>query len=297
MHVYREKNFSPASMALITKAVGVIHKYEKMGIKITLRQLYYQLVAANEIPNKDTEYKRIGGLISDARYAGLIGWDTIEDRGRVPKVPLEFTGIPDLIETYSMAYRLDRWEGQASYVELFVEKDALASVLAPVARKWHIVFSTNKGYASSTALYDAAQRMNAASKRGLSVTVLYFGDHDPSGLDMIRDMSERLNEFNLYHSGEDFEVVPLALSWEQIQRLKPPPNPAKVTDSRAEAYIQQYGRESWELDALEPRYMQSLASNAIETLVDLEKMDAVIEREDKDKALMLNWAKQIEGGF
>lgn len=242
---FRSLRFSSKNRILLEKCQVILKEYEEKGIKVTLRQLYYQMVSRGFIPNSDKEYHKLGGLLTDARYGGFIDWDSIEDRIRVPHRHSQFEDIPDLIEAAKQSYRLDRWANQDYYVELFTEKDALSSVLSPIADHWHVFFNVNRGYSSATALYDASKRfLNEPEKKGI---LLYLGDHDPSGLDMIRDIQDRLNEF-----GCTVDVIPIALTMEQIKQYNPPPNPAKITDKRAKEYIRQFGGMSWEVDALPP---------------------------------------------
>jgi len=109
--------------------------------------------------------------------------------------------------------------------------------------------------------------------------VFHLGDHDPSGIDMTRDNRDRLSLF----AGVDITVVRLALNMEQIERYRPPPNPAKVTDSRFEAYQREYGDESWELDALNPEVIHNLIENNVQCIRDEKLWDAALAREVADK--------------
>jgi hypothetical protein len=194
----------------------------------------------------------------------------------------------DLVESAKYSYRLDRWQGQQYYVELFTEKDALSSVLSPIANKWHIYLNVNRGYSSATALYDASKRFLMNPDK--TCILLYLGDHDPSGLDMVRDVRFRLTEF-----GCDVEVIPIALTFEQVRKYNPPPNPAKVTDSRAKGYINEFGRQSWEVDALPPDVMINLVNSAVESYVDVEKMNMVKKQESEDMKQLEEFAKQLGG--
>ncbi len=291
---FREKGFSEGSLILIGQSQSVVEEYQKMGIKITLRQLYYQLVARDIIPNQQRAYKRLGTLIADARYAGLIDWAAIEDRVRIPRLPTDFSGIPEIIRVAIAAYRLDRWEGQPCYVELFCEKDALSSVLAPIATEWHIPFSVNRGYASATAMYDTAKRiMNEIDYGDKRPIILYLGDHDPSGLDMIRDVGDRVKEFD--YAGDSLLVEHLAITMNQIEEYTPPPNPTKITDSRAEKYIEAHGDSSWELDALPPDMLQKLVRDHILKWLDRDKYDEVLRMEEEDKNKLTEFAQKYKG--
>jgi hypothetical protein len=281
---------------LLGEIIEIVETYLKQSITLTSRQLYYQLVSRAIIPNADEIYKRICKFITDARYAGLIDWAAIEDRGRVPERSSEWENIQSLIESAIYSYRLPRWSDQDHWVEMYCEKQAMESVLEPVARKYHIYFGVNKGYCSASTMYSLAARIGEKIEAGKSVKLLYLGDHDPSGLDMIRDISNRSVEFlaGMDISAEDFEVVPLALNMEQINQYNPPPNPAKITDPRAGWYISEYGKKSWELDALEPRVLIKIAEDGIKQFMDVKKYNAWIEREKEEKKALIEFGEELD---
>lgn len=273
--------FSPEKLAKVAQADGIIQQYLAQGLRLTLRQLYYQHVVANLITNEEKSYKNLGKLLSDARLAGLIDWDAIEDRVRVPRLPTEFDSLEDLIDAAFRSFRLPRWEGQDNYAELWVEKDALSSVLAPLARQFHVTLMVNRGYSSQSAMHEAGIRFVTKEKQGFTPILFYLGDHDPSGEDMVRDVQDRLNTF-----GSNVVVMKLGLTMAQVRQYNPPPNPAKVTDSRAAEYIAKHGAQSWEVDALPPNVLQQIIRSAFSKIVDKAKMDAVIAKEDSEKALL-----------
>jgi len=221
----------------LIKINEIIEEYVKQGYRLTLRQLYYQLVSRGIIPNKVSEYAKLSTLLVKGRMAGYVDWDAIEDRLRRTKLPYWVTGIPDAIEDTIRAYRLDRMQGQENYIEVWCEKDALSNVLYRITRKYHIPLMVNRGYSSCTAMHDAYERFEMHIDSGQNAFMLYLGDHDPSGLDMLRDIEERLEEFGIH----SLNIRHVAITEEQIKKYNPPPNPAKVTDPRAKWYIQKYG--------------------------------------------------------
>ena len=289
---------------LLQQIVSIVESYQDQGITLTSRQLYYQLVSRDVIPNAEETYKRICTFLTDARYAGLIDWEAIEDRGRTPEKHSEWENIMQIIKTATQSYRLPRWSDQDFYVELYCEKQAMESVLKPVANKYHIYFGVNKGYSSASTMYDLAKRIEEKIGEGKKAVILYLGDHDASGLDMVRDIRKRITEFlengNEFTSDIDeddenssFRIVPLALNMTQIKRYNPPPNPAKQTDPRSKWYISEYGNKSWELDALEPKVLIAIAETGIRKHLDLNKYDQWVIREDKEKIALENFGKKL----
>jgi hypothetical protein len=275
------KNFSAKSRELILQCGTIMERYAARGLRMTLRQLYYQLVASNVIPNSEKSYKMLGELVSNARLAGELDWQCIEDRVRVPRRSNEYSDPRDLALAALYSYRLPRWDTQPNYVELWVEKDAIANVLSPIARDFHVTLMVNRGYSSQSAMYEASKRFLRASEKGKRLRLFYLGDHDPSGEDMVRDVGDRLAMFGV----PDLKVIKVALTMEQIREHNPPPNPAKVTDARARAYIEKYGEHSWEVDALGPEVLDELIRAALNKAVDHKAMRAVKAQEEKDKKL------------
>lgn len=284
---FQERAFRDDSMTVINNANQIITDYSQQGYRLTLRQLYYQFVTKNWLTNTERSYKRLGCIISDGRLAGLIDWDTIEDRVRVPRVPTEFDDLEQLCEAAVSSYRLPRWQDQSNYVELWVEKDALAGVLQPLAREYHVTMMVNRGYSSQSAMYEAAQRFQDRGE-GCEMHLLYLGDHDPSGEDMVRDVRDRLQMF-----GANVDVTKIALTMDQVEGYEPPPNPAKMTDSRAESYVAIHGAESWEVDALPPDVLTGIIRRSILGLVDLERMEEVKKQEKTDTKAMLKAVRAL----
>jgi len=188
----RSKTWSIDKPTLCREIVGIVARYGRQGYTLTLRQLYYQLVAGDVIPNDDVVYKKLSGVLGDLRYSGLIDWDAIEDRGRVPYLPYFADDVPDALNDIARQFRLDRQAGQPKMIEVWTEKDAVSGILSRVTSQYHVRLVVNKGYSSDSAMYSAYERFVGAIKRGQRVIVLYFGDHDPSGLDMVRDIRQRI---------------------------------------------------------------------------------------------------------
>lgn len=276
---YKEIKFRQKSLDLIKLVNEVIGEYKAQGFELTLRQAYYQLVARGYIPNNEKSYKNIGSLINDGRLAGLIDWNAITDRTRYLRGRSHWNKPQDVIASARYSYLLDKWEGQPNYVEVWVEKDALVDIVGQACDPIDTPHFSCRGYTSQSEMWTAAQRFICQNKKREGCYIIHLGDHDPSGIDMTRDIQERLEMF-----GADVEVKRVALTMTQVQTYNPPPNPAKVTDSRCGKYISQYGDESWELDALEPQMLTNLIQDEVTALRDDELYQAVCDREDREKA-------------
>ncbi len=264
---------------------GILEEYAAEGIKLTLRQLYYQLVTKNVIANQQREYKRLGELLSKARLAGLVDWAIIEDRARRAAKAADWSSAASYCDPWQ--FRLPRWDDQPNYVELWCEKDALSSVLAPITDDLHAVLMVNRGYSSSSAMYESKNRIEQ-NANGKDAHIIYLGDFDPSGEDMVRDIRDRMETF-----GVTLEVTKLALNPDQVKKWKLPPNPAKMSDSRAGAFVAEHGSSSYEVDAIPPKDLQKMVRNAIEDLMDLDEYEETKQREEEIKAKIVKAVARI----
>ena len=288
--VFREKlSLNKANQKRLETINEIIEEYADQGYVLTLRQLYYQLVSRDIIPNAKKEYAKLSGLLVKGRMAGVVDWSAIEDRTRTPFVPYWVHNIEDAINDTVRQFRFDRQRDQDVYIELWVEKDALSGVLKKITSKYHINLMVNKGYSSCSAMHDAFKRLKRQNDNGKETHILYLGDHDPSGLDMIRDVREILEEFGVYPL-----VKQIGLTMKQIKEFNPPPNPAKITDPRAKWYLAEYGNVSWEVDALNPKVLHQLVKDNVEKLIDMRKFRSLLKEEEKTKQKLNEFATSFE---
>lgn len=286
-----ERELTSTREALVDRANTIIAEYRRDGLTLTLRQLYYQHVARGLIENTERSYKNLGKLISDGRMAGLISWDAIEDRGRGVKGWLIEEDESAVLNGIEYGLSLDLWERQGVYVEVWVEKEALAAVVERTARRFRAPYMACKGYLSQSEAWRSGRRFLEKANEGRRCVMIHLGDHDPSGIDMTRDNGDRLE---LFGDGEAVEVRRIALNMDQIEQYRPPPNPAKETDSRATGYVERFGRTSWELDALDPRTLDRLITSELETLIDADLWETTKAEEQERRAVLKAFDDRFE---
>lgn len=315
---YKAMKMTPVKRKIIEQANDIIVEYQRIGLDLTLRQLYYVFVSREWFPedwadpatgskNNEKSYKKLGDIIGDARMAGLIDWNSITDRTRNLRKRSEWGAPTDLIGVCAEQFRIDRWENQPQRCEVWVEKDALVGVLERPCEENGVAYFSCRGYTSMSEIWVAAQRLIKYIKAGQKVTIFHLGDHDPSGVDMSRDIEDRLlliiakdlvrtkfwtqedvKRMDAAIQKEGTRALPwhierIALNMDQIEQYNPPPNPAKMTDARARKYVEKYGDESWELDALDPRTIIELIENSIESIKDLDLWEQSGEREERGR--------------
>ena len=278
---YQLKNFAGSSREIIRQANEILEDYTAQGYVLTLRQLYYQFVARDLLPNLQRSYKRLGKIVNDGRLAGLIDWDHLVDRTRNLQEMSHWDSPSSVIFSAAKGYHIDKWEGQSNRVEVWIEKDALVGIIEPVCNRNDVPFFSCRGYNSQSEMHGAALRLNEWKEAGQTPIIIHLGDHDPSGMDMTRDIIDRMRMF-IGHT----EVRRIALNMDQINEYNPPPNPAKTTDARSEGYINEFGDDSWELDALEPRVLEDLVESEIESIREDLVWEMQVEKEDEHKELL-----------
>lgn len=317
--------------AVVDQANSICREYRGQGYDLTLRQLYYQFVARGLIPNNQRSYKRLGDIVNNARMSGLLDWSYIVDRTRNLSALPRWETPDSIIRSAADGYAIDKRADQEVYVEVWVEKEALAGVVSRSARAVDVPHFSCRGYVSQSEQHAAGRRFKRRIEAGQKVVIIHLGDHDPSGIDMTRDINDRISRFLTvglgYVSAEDpldadwdrnvladeavtgadrlrdFEYFPtapvfsvhrIALNQEQVEFYKPPPNPTKITDSRAKGYIKRFGRESWELDALDPRTLDNLITAEIEAWTIPGRYDDLMEREEDERSHLIEIADHYE---
>jgi hypothetical protein len=289
---FRSQNFQAKTTAVIEQANTIIAEYTRQGFTLTLRQLFYQFVARALLENIPQQYKRLSTIVRDARDCGLIDWDAIEDRTRTVKTHSHWHGPGEIIGTAASAYREDLWAEQIYRPEVWIEKDALLGVIEGACTEYRVPYFAHRGNNSQTLQYQGGKRFAEFFDQGLIPVVLHLADHDPKGIDMTRDNSERL----ALYARDEVEVRRIALNMNQVRQYAPPPNFAKETDTLFDAYVERFGTEEcWELDALSPTVIADLVRAEVEGLIQWPKWKRAEAKERRARAMMdnvaQNWAK------
>lgn len=311
--------------AIVAAAEQICNEYARAGYALTLRGLYYRFVARGLFPdsrkwvrredttdswvkadpddpqgtkNATPNYKWLGGILNDARLAGMIDWNHLTDTTRVPRTYPGWESPADIIEATADAYTIDKWVDQPRRVEVWVEKDALSSIVDRAAGDYEVPSFACKGYVSASAMWLAGRRIGGYHRAGQGATILHLGDHDPSGIDMTRDITDRLMNMvgvdnaragrplpeKIHDDGRPWlEVVRIALNMDQIEQYDPPSDPAKLGDSRSARYIEEYGDLAWELDALDPPIMDALIRDAIDEIRDVGLYEARVAEQEREQ--------------
>jgi hypothetical protein len=276
---FSTKKRLPKTLAAIAQANAILEEYNAQGFRMTVRQLFYQHVARGLVPNTSKGYDAVQATARRGRVDGLIDWDFIEDRSRETVEWQAWTDPSGAVADAAASYQEDPWADQPIKPVVWIEKAALANVIEPACSEWRIPYFAIHGYNSTTLQYETAKKLAELIETGVTPIVLHLGDHDPSGLDMTRDNKKQLSLF----AGAPIELRRLALNIDQVRRYRLPPNPVKETDKRTPSYVQQYGSECWELDALEPTVIDTVLRAEIQGLANKRKWKAALALEAKNR--------------
>lgn len=279
---YVSKKFNADHEAIIENANAICsYYYHELGIVITLRQLHYQFVSRNLYANTQANYNKLGNVVTDSRLAGRLDWSYLIDRTRNEVKRTRWENVGKLLTGAADGYHMDLWKGQGVRPMVLVEKDAAIGVIESVCHANDIPYLSCRGYMSWSELWNMAQRIRYDIENGDNVVILHIGDHDPSGLDMTRDIEDRLwkvlwKDWSLTHARAAFtgpitvgmlrshmlsymtdkrdelgvtapiyhhpwRVKRIALNYDQVERYSPPPNPARTTDARYARYVEETG--------------------------------------------------------
>jgi hypothetical protein len=282
---YRDVNFHGATLAIIKNANSIIREYQADGLTLTLRQLYYQFVSRDLLANKQANYDKLGKTINDARLSGYIDWSAIEDRTRGAEIPTTCVDPAEYIDPTRFGFKNDLWRNQKYRPEIWIEKEALAGVFDQLCRPHRLPYLGCRGYTSQSTMHSEAQRLIRYAQADQIPVIIHFGDLDPSGWDMSRDIKDRLTMF-MEADDCQFQFVRAALNMDQVREVKPPPNPAKQTDCRFKKFCDEFGDESYELDALDIRYLRRVVDRYVVKYRNARAWNKLLKIEAEQRALL-----------
>jgi len=266
------------SALLLEEVRNIIQEYD---FALTLRQIYYQLVAKQIIPNLQKYYVKLSRLCVIGRDEGYLSEDSFADRLREIEKISSWKDLSDFADTVRNAYCKDKWINQRNYIEIWTEKDALRGVISPITEKWDVGLLVVRGQVSRTAIYEAYQRYRQKREQDKECYLFYFGDFDPSGLSIYNSLRNRISNFQGGFLSLTFDRI--ALTPEQIKEYKLPQDPAKKSDPNYRRFVEEYGDNVVELDSLPPNVLRAYVEDCIKQNLNLGELKQVLKKEKKEK--------------
>jgi len=273
------------SLELLEQVQKIMGSYD---FALTLRQIYYQLVAKQIIPNEQRYYKKLSRICVAGRDEGILPEEGFADRLREVDKLSSWVDLNEFMETVRRSYHKDKWQNQDRYLEIWTEKDALRGVLSQVTYQYDVSLMVARGQLSRTAIYEASKRYKIKSDK--ECYLYYCGDFDPSGLSIYESIKERLSDFGVFINYER-----IALTQKQIEKYQLPSDPGKKTDPNYNKFVSLYGSDMVvELDSLPPDVLRDIIKDCITKNIN-NGLLAQVQKEEETEKVSLN--KFIERGF
>ena len=243
---------------------------------MTVRQVFYQATVAGIIEKSEAGYNKVQTDLVYLRRSGMMPYDWLADNTRWQRKPRTFSSIEQALRDTSRLYRKSLWDSASEYVEVWLEKDALAGVVWPVTDLYDVPLMVARGYASLSFLHTAAEYMG---RLDVPVHVYHFGDYDPSGVNAAEKINQTLNELA---PNADIHFYRVAITPDQIAHYNLPSRPTKTTDSRSKGFAS----ESVELDALPPQMLRDLVEAVINRHLPQEELAVLREAEASERSML-----------
>ena len=261
-----------------------IYHWAELHKPVTVRQLYYRLVTLNLCAKSENGYKSVQRVCANMRNDGILPWLWITDQTRWQRKPDSYDNLQDALENMQAYYRRDLWRAQDNYVEIWIEKEALAGVAYPITSDWDVPLMVSKGFSSLTYLYNAAQTFKHKTELGKVCHIYYFGDYDPSGVDISRDIKSKIVDYapSAVVNFHDVAVLPY-----QIERWSLPSRPTKRSDTRAKGWV----GESVELDSIDPEQLRTLIVESIESCIDTAVLNSEMKIQELESETLSQYLK------
>jgi DNA topoisomerase VI subunit A len=254
---------------------------------MTVRQVFYQLVGRGAIEKSEAQYQgTVIRLMTEMRLSGDLPYDWVVDESRRVRITQTFDNVADAIEQTAQFYRRSALAQSDDYLEIWVEKDALAGSLWDVTSDYDVPLMVSRGMPSLTFLHGSAQAIQHAAEHGKRSFIYQFGDHDPSGVLIPQTIERRLIEMCEKLDCPPPSVKRVALTEAQIKKHKLPTRPTKREGNR---HAHDFIGRSVELDALPPRILRDMARQVIERHISAAQTMMLREAEDSERELLRMW--------
>jgi len=269
---------------------AIVDVFEGFAGSMSTRQVYYQLVSRGNVENCTRSYDRVQRLLVTMRRDGNIPYDRVVDRTRGKHQRPGWDGVTDIMSAVAKQYRRDYWAAQSTVVMVACEKQALEGIFAEEVDDYGASLWTVRGYISESFAFEWATEIRRLNDAGSSVVIAYFGDFDPSGLDIEQDLQKKLRRH-----GAEFSWTREGLLEEDLERFNLVNVPVKAKDTRSKKYLELYGDHAAELDALRPDELRRRIIQAIVIHIDDEPWQRLrrAERAERESLWVVtnNWDK------
>jgi hypothetical protein len=272
-----------ATKAEVEERRGALLEIIDDGKPMTVRQVFYQATVRGLVEKAESGYGKVQTDLVLMRRTGELPYDWLADNTRWQRKPRTFNGVEQALQETAKFYRKNLWANADAYVEIWLEKDALAGVVLPVTAMYDVPLMVARGYASLSFLYSAAEHIRTLD---VPAYIYHFGDYDPSGVNAAEKIKETLREMA---PGAEIYFMRIAVTRELIDLLNLPKRPTKTTDTRAKKFGDD---ESVELDAIDPNTLRAIVQEVIEQHLPSDQFEILKAAEESEREII---AKLVGG--
>jgi len=273
------------TLAIYNEVLKIFNDY---GPPLTIRQIYYQLSSRGLIPKTENGYASTKHHLSQMRYKGIVPYNYFSDNTRFALRQKSYNNIQSALQETQRLYRRNLWSSGNTYIQIWVEKDALRSVFYPITWQYDVPLMIARGFASHTFFHDTADELKDELDEGKDVYIFHFGDYDPSG----KMASEKINEALSILTDNRIHFKSVALNRDQIMEMKLETRPTKKSDTRSKGFNDE---ESCELEAVPPDILRSMVEKCITQFIDPDKIKRLKGIEEAEKLSLQHFISNIQG--
>ncbi len=250
---------------------------------MTVRQVFYQATVRNIVEKSEAGYTKVQTDLVQMRRSGDLPYAWLADNTRWQRKPTTFDNVEQALEDTARFYRKSLWADAGSYVEIWLEKDALSGVVYPVTSMYDVPLMVARGYASLSFLHSAADYINDLE---VPTYIYHLGDYDPSGVNAGEKIESTLREL-----APDAEIhfQRIGVTPEQIGNWRLPSRPTKTTDTRAKGF----GDISVELDAIAPAELRHLVEHVIQRHLPKRQFEVLKAAEESEREMLKALARDF----
>ncbi|AWN24203.1 hypothetical protein DKM44_13995 [Deinococcus irradiatisoli] len=281
--IVKRKRSSPQELETLQ---NTLYLYARQNYPVTVRQLYYAMSVQGIVLKDEAGYDLVCRELVKMREAGTLPFHWIADNTRWQSRPVTYGGLEEMLAVTAQTYRRSLWLDSPVHVEVWLEKDALSGVLHRETERYDVPLMVTRGYTSLTFLNGSALALAAQEKPSY---IYYFGDHDPSGLDIPVKVEAGLRR---YAPKAEIHFERVAVNPEQIAAWNLPSRPTKKSDSRSK----NFEGESVEVDAIPPLQLRSITRACIERHLDQRRLSELERQEAQEREQLLEIAQMMRGG-
>lgn len=252
--------------------MAIWQEFDRQTPPMSVRQMFYRMSVQGQVDKTENGYRRVQNALAEMRRAGAIPYTYLADNTRWVRKPRSFSNLGAALADMQKYYRRELWSRQPAYIEIWLEKEALAGVIHGITEQYDVPLYVTRGYASMSYLYAAAEQLKTIDKPAY---IYHLGDYDASGQDAARAIRDSLRSF-----GAQFEFIQAAVRPEQVSQFNLQTRPAKSSDPRAA----KHGKVAVELDAIEPVQLRAIVSGIIEHHIDRDELARVQQIQDAERS-------------